>query len=221
MTAAGVGSSNASGVAYNELLVPLRLATSLLAALVLWVTCLTGCRPQPKAVDLPPPVELNSIGAGDTFEMFIIGEKDLPEEYEVAPDGSVALPFINRIDVEGLEPQEISEKIRAALIAGQFFTDPVVVVKIKSFDSKRVTVAGEVKKPDSIPYTSGMTLTSVIAQAGGMTSLARSWEVVLVRKVGGKKLKRVIVDYDAINNNEIPDVPLQAGDKITVPQRVF
>jgi len=31
----------------------------------------------------------------------------------------------------------------------------------------------------------------------------------------------VVVDYDAINNNEIPDVPLQAGDKITVPQRPF
>ena len=31
----------------------------------------------------------------------------------------------------------------------------------------------------------------------------------------------VVVDYDAINNNEIPDVPLQAGDNITVPQRPF
>jgi len=31
----------------------------------------------------------------------------------------------------------------------------------------------------------------------------------------------VVVDYEAITNNKIPDVPLQAGDTIHVPQRVF
>lgn len=215
---AGHGLANVGGLLFNQGVMT-RLLSWLTLALAL-TAALGGCRPTPKAVDLPPPVELNSVGPGDTFEMFIIGEKDLPEEYEVAPDGSVALPFINRIAVDGLEPQEISEKVRKQLIAEQYFTDPVVVVKIKSFDSKRVTIAGEVKKPDSIPYTPGMTLSSAIAKAGGMTSLARSWAVVLVRKIG-KERRRVVVDYDAINNNEIPDVPLQAGDKVTIPQRTF
>lgn len=189
-------------------------------ALVGFVLALVGCGPPPKAVDLPPPAELNSVGPGDEFVLHIIGEDDLPEEYEVAPDGTVAVPFINRIEVAGLEPQQISELIRGELIAGQYFTDPVVVVQIKSFKSKRITVAGQVDKPDSFPYTPGMTLTSAIAKAGGMTSLARSSSVILVRKTSDGS-KRVIVDYDAINNNEIPDVPLQAGDKITVPERAF
>ncbi len=155
-----------------------------------------------------------------TFTLEIIGEKDLPTEYEVAPDGTVALPFINRVEVDGLEPQQISEKVRQALIAGQFFTNPVVVVSIKAFKSKQVTVAGEVKEPNSFAYKPGMTLSTAIAQAGGMTTLARSWQVVLVRKTRDGS-KKAIVDYDAINNNEIADVPLQAGDKITVPQRAF
>ena len=40
------------------------------------------------------------------------------------------------------------------------------------------------------------------------------------RKIGSKT-RRVVVDYGAITNNEIPDVPLQAGDTIHVPERVF
>jgi len=185
-----------------------------------WIVVAAGCRPTPKPVDLPPVEELNSVGAGDTFTLEIIGEKDLPTEYEVAPDGTVALPFINRVDVDGLEPQQISEKVRQALMAGQFFTNPVVVVSIKAFKSKQITVAGEVKEPNSFAYRPGMTLSIAIAKAGGMTTLARSYQVILVRKTSDGN-KKAIVDYDAINNNEIADVPLQAGDKITVPQRAF
>ncbi|MEM6790249.1 MAG: polysaccharide biosynthesis/export family protein [Myxococcota bacterium] len=179
-----------------------------------------ACRPTPKPVDLPPVEELNSVGPGDTFTLEIIGEDNLPTEYDVAPDGTVALPFVNRVEVAGLEPQEISEKVRLALVAGAFFTDPVVVVRITAFKSKQITVAGQVKKPNSFPYRPGLTLSAAIAQAGGMTTLARSWQVVLVRNTR-EGAKKVIVDYDAINNNEIEDVPLQAGDKITVPERAF
>ena len=86
--------------------------------------------------------------------------------------------------------------------------------------SNLVTVAGEVKKPNSFPFVPGMTLTSVIAQAGGMTPLAIRWEVKLVRKTKSGTVD-AIVDYDAINKNEIKDVPLQPGDNITVPRSPF
>ena len=121
----------------------------------------------------------------------------------------------------GLQPQEISDVIRAKLIGDQILTDPSVIVSIKAYNSKRITVGGEVKKDGSFPYEPGMTVADAIVQAGGMTSLSKSWSVILLRKTKGGKKKRVVVDYDAITNNEIPDVPLQAGDKITVPQQAF
>jgi polysaccharide export outer membrane protein len=179
-----------------------------------------GCRPTPKPVKLPRADVDNAVAPGDKFTMQIVGEDKLPTEYEVAGDGSVAFPFINRMKVEGLEKHEIESKIREELIAGQYYDNPVVVVTIKEFKSKLVTVAGEVKKPNSFPFVPGMTLTSVIAQAGGMTPLAIRYEVKLVRKTKDG-IKDAIVDYDAINNNEIPDVPLQPGDNITVPRSPF
>ncbi len=195
---------------------PFRLWIVAALAVLSW-----SCRPEAKAVNLPPPVESSSIGAGDVFVMHIVGEDDLPEEYTVAPDGTVDIPYIHRITVAGMQPQEISDAIRGKLIGDQILTDPSVIVSIKAYNSKRVTVGGEVKEDGSFPYEPGMTVVDAIVQAGGMTSLSKSWNVILLRKLPSGKKKRVVVDYDAITNNEIPDVPLQAGDKLTVPQRAF
>jgi len=172
-------------------------------------------------VNLPPPVESSSIGAGDVFEMHIVGEDELPTEYTVAPDGTVDIPYIHRISVAGMQPQQISDAIRGKLIADQILTDPSVIVSIKAYNSKRITVGGEVKEDGAFPFEPGMTVADAIVLAGGMTSLSQSWNVILLRKLPDGTKKRVVVDYDAITNNEIPDVPLQAGDKITVPQRAF
>jgi len=192
----------------------------------LWVVALlvalgSSCRPEAKPVNLPPPVESSSIGAGDVFEMHIVGEDELPTEYTVAPDGTVDIPYIHRISVAGMQPQEISDAIRGKLIADQILTDPSVIVSIKAYNSKRITVGGEVKEDGAFPFEPGMTVADAIVLAGGMTSLSQSWNVILLRKLPDGTKKRVVVDYDAITNNEIPDVPLQAGDKITVPQRAF
>jgi polysaccharide export outer membrane protein len=181
---------------------------------------LLGCRPTPKQVNLPRNSLDNAVAAGDKITMQIVGEDKLPSEYEVSGDGSIAFPFINRVEVEGLEKHEIEEHVRAKLMEGEFFDNPVVVVTIKEFKSKNVTVAGEVDKPNAFPFVPGMTLTSAIAQAGGMTPLAVRWQVTIVRKTK-KGSVDAIVDYDAINNNEIRDVLLQPGDKITVPRSNF
>ncbi|MCA9620424.1 MAG: polysaccharide export protein [Myxococcales bacterium] len=179
-----------------------------------------GCKPTPKAVDLPPPEETSTLGPGDIFILHIIGEDELPTEFTVAPDGTVDVPYVQRITVDGLEPQEISALVRKELMAAQIYTDPSVSVSIKEYASKSITVGGEVKEDGSFPFTPGMMLSDAIAKAGGTTPLAKAWAVVLVRRVG-KESKRVVVDYEAIIDNEIPDVPLQAGDRISVPQRPF
>jgi polysaccharide export outer membrane protein len=184
------------------------------------LSLLAGCGPPAKPVKLPVSGSANTLDAGDEFLLFIQGEDKLPTEYKVAPDGTVDVPFIHRIKVAGLEPQQISDLIKKRLADEKYFDDPNVIVNIKALHSKRITVAGEVKEERNFPYENGMTLVDAIAQAGGMTSLSKSGSVILLRKTK-RGTRRVLVDYDAITNNDIPDVPLQPGDKITVPQRPF
>lgn len=191
-----------------------------LSVLVFALAAVVGCKPTPKAVDLPPPEETSTVGPGDSFVLHIIGEEKLPTEYTVAPDGTVDIPYIHRISVDGLEPQQISELVRGKLISSQIYTDPSVTVSIKDYASKTIVVGGEVKEDGSFAFSPGMMLSDAIALAGGTTPLAKAYAVILVRKTKDGS-KRVVVDYEAIINNDIPDVPLQAGDKITVPQSAF
>ncbi len=184
------------------------------------VVALAGCYDKPQPVNLPPVVEATTLGVGDVFTLHIVGEDKLPTEYTVAPDGTVDVPYIHRVKVLGLEPQQVTDLVRHQLMAAQVLTDPSVTVEIKAYNSKRVVVTGEVKTAGSMPLEPGMTLVRAISQAGGVTSLARKNGVILRRTVKGKT-RAVVVDYEAITNNDIPDVPLQAGDTIHVPQRVF
>lgn len=196
-------------------------ARATVALLTVLVSCLwLGCGDRPKPPDLPAPMQVTTVGVGDVFELHIIGEEDLPTEYTVSPGGTIDVPYINRIKVAGLEPQEISDLVATRLKEEKILSKPVVVVNIKAYNSKRVEVMGAVKEPGSFPMQPGMTLLRVISQAGGFNSLADRSHVTIRRKVkGGTKAARV--DVQAILDNEIPDVLLQAGDSIDVRQRVF
>lgn len=175
---------------------------------------------QSRSVDLPPPVEATTIGVGDVFELRIVGEDKLPSTFTVAPDGTVDFPYVKRLKVAGLEPQELAELVRAKLMEGQILTDPSVSVSIKEYNSKRVEVLGEVQKPGSLPLQPGMTLLRAISMAGGFNSIADKDQVTIRRKSGGKTVAAT-VSVEDIMENKIPDVPLQAGDSINVAQRVF
>src|SRR5690606_13805877 len=60
--------------------------------------------------------ENTTLGPGDLFRMEIVGEPDLPTEFQVAADGTVTFPYIHEMKVAGLEPQEVSQRVRKALI---------------------------------------------------------------------------------------------------------
>jgi polysaccharide export outer membrane protein len=171
-------------------------------------------------VSLPAPSEKTVIGPGDVFTMEIVGEKDLPREFQVASDGTADLPFVQTIEVAGLEPQEIARRIRKMLIDKKVLVDPIVIVQVREYNSRSVILLGQVAKPGSFPLTPGLTLLQAISLAGGLTAIANDDRVSLTRKVG-KSTKTVVLSVDRITEGEAQDVPLQAGDRIYVYERLF
>lgn len=190
---------------------------------LLWVLALvlvTGCGGKARPSTLPAPIQATSLGVGDAFELRIVGEEKLPTEFTIAGDGTVDLPYVDRVEVAGLEPQEIAEKVKNLLIEKEILLHPSVSVVVKEYQSKLVQVQGEVKKPDAYALEPGMTLVGIISRAGGLTSLAKDG-IIIRRRTKEGKVVSAVVSYSAIRDNEIPDVPLQAGDAVFVDQSVF
>jgi protein involved in polysaccharide export with SLBB domain len=198
-----------------------RLVRELRFILLATVVALAGCGGRPRSrINLPPPVESTTIGVGDLFSLTIVGEDKLPKEFRVAPDGSVDLPYIHRVQVSGLEPQELADLVRKKLIDEDVLRDPSVAIDVKEYNSKRIVVLGQVQKPGSFPLSPGFTFIQAISQAGGFNAIANRDRVNLTRKTG-KQSRTIILSADAITDGSLPDIPLQAGDTIFVTERVF
>jgi polysaccharide export outer membrane protein len=170
---------------------------------------------------LPPPALSTIVGPGDLFEVYIVGEKEIPKEFRVQPDGTVDFPYLDRVKVAGLEPQEIEDLLKKQLIERRILVDPQVTLIVKQYNSKKVSVIGAVQKPGSLPWSEGMKLVDAISLAGGLTALADGDHVRITRNVGSSKTVTATVSVDDITDGKQPDVPLQAGDTIKVDQRVF
>ena len=171
-------------------------------------------------VNLPTPTEDASVGPGDVFTMEVMGEKEIPREYQIASDGTVDLPYLQTVHVAGLEPQEISRLIRRLLIEKGILQEPSVVVQVKEYNSRRVTIMGQVAKPGMYPYTRGVTLIQALSQAGGPTGIANLDKVNLTRRTTGGS-RTVVISIGTIMEGRSADIPLQSGDRIFVHERIF
>ena len=179
-----------------------------------------GSRPGPPK-NLPPPELSTVVGPGDVFQVFVLGEKDLPSEYRVQPDGSIDFPYIDRLQVSGLEPQLIVDELKKKLVEKKILQDPQITLVVKQYNSKKVSIIGQVSKPGSVPWTEGMKLVDALSQTGWFTSIADSNHVILTRHVGKAKTVTAIVSVDAITDGAQADIPPQAGDTIKVEARAF
>jgi protein involved in polysaccharide export with SLBB domain len=78
-----------------------------------------------------------------------------------------------------------------------------------------VFVDGQVKRPGSVEYREGKTISQAINEAGGPMGSAAVSRVKLVRK---GTVQEEIVNVDRIMKGFAPDMPLMAGDNVIVPK---
>lgn len=84
---------------------------------------------------------------------------------------------------------------------------------------KKIYVLGEVTSPTVIEFLNGVTLSQIIAEAGGVTTSASS-RVAIIR--GSLTLPiRFLVDINRIVKGKAMDFPLEPGDIVYVPPMRF
>ena len=106
--------------------------------------------------------------------------------------------------------------------------DTVVVPEGGTLQSS-VFIMGEITKPGSYPQAEALTLMKLVSLAGGFTRFAAPSRITIIRENGvadqnSKKHQiRLRVNFSAIQRNpkDNPDLTLEPGDVVVVPETLF
>jgi polysaccharide export outer membrane protein len=132
------------------------------------------------------------------------------------PDGKITLPLINEIQAAGLTPDQLRERVVTE--AGRFIEDPSPSVIVKTINSRKVFITGEVEKPGPYLLTAPTTVLQLIATAGGLREYAHQKDVVIMRMDGGRQVTFPF-DYAAVAKRKKlnQNIFLKPGDTVVVP----
>jgi polysaccharide biosynthesis/export protein len=112
------------------------------------------------------------ISPGDLLE---IGEYHTPEfrsVVRVSTAGTVKLPMLDEVRLEGMDELEAARAISAELLSRGILNHPQVSVLITAFVGQDVSVLGEVSRPGVYPFTAHHRLFDMISAASGLSPTA-------------------------------------------------
>lgn len=199
---------------------------------VILLMVLTACSNLPdSAMTLPDVNEEKKmqvaqyfIGVDDVVAVNVWKNPDLSVSVPVRPDGKISVPLIGEVVAGGKTPLEVTQDIRAKL--SKFIRDPKVSVILEELNShaylSRVRITGAVETQLSISYRQGMTVLDIVLEAGGLNEFASANSTKLFRRVNDKINKIDIRLSDILNDGDMStNYPIQPGDILSVPERVF
>lgn len=155
----------------------------------------------------------------DRLELRVFGQEQLSGIYEVSPRGTISIPTLGEIHVQGKRCDEL-EGLITDILKEAYLRDPSVVCINQEVSKTAVTVDGQVQKPGLVDFRPGLMLTDVIAQSGGPNARATTNAIVIVRK-SENQTQSVTVPYQDILMGKVPNICMYPADLVYVPQSVF
>lgn len=135
--------------------------------------------------------------------------------YRVSEEGTINLPFIGKMKVDGLEPERLAKKIEDAYREAEVFQDAMITVHL--FTSCRseepvVHVGGEVLRPGPQRFREGLTVFEVVQKAGKHLLGVGPITLVNLYRDGEKH----VID---LTTPEGKTFQLKANDTVDVPRK--
>src|SRR5437868_314681 len=128
------------------------------------------------------------IGSGDVLQISVWREPDASApEVVVRYDGRISVPLVREIEARGLTPAELEKTLVEKL--SSYINKPDVTVLVKSVNSKKIYLAGGVKKEGPIALQSPLTVLRAITEAGGLTDYAKQKKIYVLRQVNGSEVR--------------------------------
>jgi polysaccharide export outer membrane protein len=160
------------------------------------------------------------IRPGDVLEVTVAGRPDLSRLRTVQTTGTIWMPRIAVVRVEGLSPEQAGLKV-AELLGGHEGGRFAVTVEVVEDRATFVRVAGAVKRPGHHKLGGHRRLVDVLLAAGGFTAEATG-EVTVERRHGtfedGSTVRRFHLPRGAAGPQVVADAEtlLEPEDLVTV-----
>ncbi|MFM7712047.1 MAG: polysaccharide biosynthesis/export family protein, partial [Microcystis sp.] len=179
----------------------------------------------PKEAIAPIPAESKeyTLGEGDKVRVTIYQVADLSGDFLVLADGTLTLPLIGSVKVEGMTVTEAGQTLAKRYTT--YLKRPVVTVSVLTPRPLQIAIAGEVNRPGTYtinPEQSQKTplLTEIIRQAGGVTTVADIGQVQIRRNLKGQEQLIQANLWQLIQKGDTTqDISLRDGDSIVIPTK--
>jgi polysaccharide export outer membrane protein len=220
MVNAAESGNGGGGVRFRDLL---RRQSACVFAALLFAGCATAEKqpPAPASATEPPriaPVRLADfvVGAGDSLQITVYRHTDLALTTRVNTSGTIMFPLIGDVEAAGKGLFQLRDEIRDRL--KRYVVNPQVSVSVTAVQSQKALVLGEVKVPGVFTLDTPLTLFEAVAKAGGVTTDAKTSNVLLIRR-GKEKPEVVAVDlkHGLREGDSGADPVLVSGDVVYVP----
>ena len=170
------------------------------------LTCAHALPAQTTAASQPRTAAGGEIRAGDKLMLRVWREPSLSDSLVVDERGDVVLPRVGVYRVAGMTAEALRDTLTTRLAA--ILRDPAVDVRVL----RRVTVTGEVRKPNVYFVDGSTSLRELIAVAGGISEVGDPNRVEIVR--GGERTRA-----GKWHEVSVSDRPVYSGDEVSVGRR--
>jgi polysaccharide export outer membrane protein len=187
----------------------------LLSVIFLLATSLAAAAPVPtqRAVGY-------RIGPKDLIDIKVFEVPELNVERRVSEEGTINLPLIGDVPVQGLTDAELADRLKAMLEA-KYVQRASVSVQIREFRSKPISVLGAVKQPGNLALSGRWTLLEALSAAGGLAD-DHGEKIYVLRRADDGLSDQIAINVDDLMVRADPEanLPIFANDLINVPPRV-
>jgi len=157
------------------------------------------------------------VGPGDLLELKVFQVDELSQTVRVSEDGSITLPLIGRVVVEGLTQEGVVQKL-TGLLQAKYVKNPQVTIFIKEYKNQQVAVIGAVEKAGSYELVGRKNLLQIISMAGGFSETAGNG-IFILREGADGATSTIAIDLKdlLVNGNQKLNIPIEPNDVINVP----
>ena len=167
--------------------------------------------PPPAPVhDTLPSRRVGVLRPGDMLKIAVFRDKELSGDYPIDARGYVQIPGLGVIKAAGLEPTDVTDRLRLALVERGFARPEISVQPMI-----RVSVLGEVRSPNVYSVDPGTSLLQFLTVAGGPTDRAKLKDTRVIRE--GQAFR---VDMEAgLKGSAAGRIVLYSNDVVVVARK--